>query len=156
MTTLDEVYRKYGETAEAAQLLETELGTMLLLMRGAEEDLFAEPNAKRASDLYSTINRHTLGQILKALNKSQSLDALDSLLSSALRERNRLFHHFYRDHNFRRNSGEGRALMLKDMESIHDTLLNAYKAVMLLSGVDLEALADTPYERHAPTCHVPI
>jgi hypothetical protein len=35
-------------------------------------------------------------------------------------------------HNFRRNSEEGRARMLDDLESIHDTLLHAYKAVMLL------------------------
>ena len=30
MPTLDDVYRKFGEASEAAQLLETELGTMLL------------------------------------------------------------------------------------------------------------------------------
>jgi hypothetical protein len=157
MPTLDEVYRKFGETAEAAQLLETQLGTMLLLIRGAEENLFITPNPERASQLHDTINRHTLGQLSKAFNSTaQSLDELDSLLSVALQERNRLFHHFYRDHNFRRNSDEGRSLMLKDMESIHNTLLSAYKAVMLLSGVDLEALADTPYEPHAPTRHVPI
>jgi hypothetical protein len=31
MTSLDDVYRKFGETAEAAQLLETELGNILLI-----------------------------------------------------------------------------------------------------------------------------
>jgi hypothetical protein len=30
MPTLNEVYRKFGEVAEAAQLLETELGNMLI------------------------------------------------------------------------------------------------------------------------------
>jgi hypothetical protein len=29
MPTLDDVFRKFGETAEAAQLLETELGNLL-------------------------------------------------------------------------------------------------------------------------------
>jgi hypothetical protein len=33
MLTLDDVYSKFGEAAEAAQLLETELGNMLLLVR---------------------------------------------------------------------------------------------------------------------------
>jgi hypothetical protein len=30
MPTLDDIYRKFGEVSEAAQLVETELGTMLL------------------------------------------------------------------------------------------------------------------------------
>jgi hypothetical protein len=30
--------------------------------------------------------------------------------------------------------------MMKDLESIHNTLIEAYKALMLLSGVDLEKL----------------
>lgn len=157
MPTLDEVYRKFGETAEAAQLLETQLGTMLLLNLGEKEDLIAEPDPKRASELYEKINRHTLGRLLKSLNNtSQSLDALDALLSNALQARNHLSHSFYRQHNFRRNSDEGRGLMMKDLDSIHDALLNAYKAVMLLSGVDLDALINSGVEQSFPTRHVKI
>lgn len=156
MPTLDDVYRKFGEAAEAAQLIETELGTLLLLARGVDEGLLDKPNPARASDILDTINRHTLGQLIKNLNTTtQSLDRLDSLLTSAREERNRLFHTFYRGHNFRRNSDEGRALMLSDLESIHDALLRAYKAIMLLSGVDLEALAATG-EHVGPTDHLPI
>jgi hypothetical protein len=47
--TLDDVYRKFGETAEAAQLLETQLGNMLLLSHGAEAGLFTEPNPEIAA-----------------------------------------------------------------------------------------------------------
>jgi hypothetical protein len=43
--TLDDVYRKFGETAEAAQLLETELGTKLLVRRGVAANLLNEPNS---------------------------------------------------------------------------------------------------------------
>jgi hypothetical protein len=155
--TLDDIYRKFGAVAEAAQLLETELGTMLLLSRGAEEGLFFKPNQKIASELYTTINRHTLGQLIKRLNgTSQSLNELESIFLNALQERNRLFHSFYRQHNFRRNSDEGKALMLKDLEAIHDTLLSAYKAVMKLSGVDLDALVESDIEHNAPTRHVKI
>ena len=157
MPNLDDVYRKFGETAEAAQLLETQLGTMLLLVRGAEENLIGEPNPERASDLYDHINRRTLGQLLKGLKSTnQSLEALDALLSNALSERNRLFHSYYRHHNFRRNSDQGRVLMLKDLECIHDVLLRAYKAVMLLDGVDLDALADTAIAHELPTQRLPI
>lgn len=155
LPALNDVYGKFGETAEAAQLLETELATMLLFNRGVTERLHVEPNPERAAELYDTINRHTLGQLLKRLNKTtQSLDALDTLFSNALQERNRLFHSFYRQHNFRRNSDEGRAIMLQDLEAIHDTLLRAYKAVMLLSGIDLDKLAVGEYT--LPTGHVAI
>jgi hypothetical protein len=152
--TLDDVYRKFGETAEAAQLLETQLGTMLLLNRGAENGLIAKPDSERTAELYDSINRHTLGQLIKGLKgTAETLDSVDSLLSKALRERNRLFHEFYRHHNFRRNSDDGRAVMLKDIESIHDTLLRAYKAVMLLNGVDLDAFVDTTADHKLPTRH---
>jgi hypothetical protein len=154
---LDAVYRKFGEVAEAAQLLETELGNLLLLNRGAEQELIASPNLEVASVLLDAINRHTLGQLIKGLNATtQTLNALEPLLADALRERNRLFHSFYRHHNFRRNSDEGRRLMLKDLELIHDTVLRAYKAVMLLSGVGVDALVASGIEPDAATHHVRI
>jgi hypothetical protein len=130
--TLDEVYQKFGFTAEAAQLLETELGNVLLLSAGVEHGWFIEPDGKFATELHDAINRSTLGQLFKRLEKSPlSLSDLETLFSSALRERNRLFHHFYRQHNFRRNSEEGRAIMWIDLNSIHETLHRAYKAVMM-------------------------
>jgi len=80
------------------------------------------------------------------------MEHLVAVLERALAERNRLSHAFYREHNFRRNSDEGRTLMMKDLESIHDTLLDAYKAVMLLSGIDLDKITIASQ----PTNHVPI
>ena len=155
--TLDGVYRKFGEAAEAAQLLETELGTTLLIDRGVEAELLITPDPEIGSDILDKINRHTLGELIKRVSRPpQSLDAFELHLKNALRERNRLFHSFYRQHNFRRNSDEGRSIMLNDLESIHDTLLSAYKAVMLLSGVDLDGLANSGIEHDAPTGHVKI
>jgi hypothetical protein len=154
---LNAVYRKFGEVAEAAQLLETELGNLLLLNRAAEQDLIANPNLEVASAILDAINRHTLGQLIRGLNAAtQTLNALEPILVDALRERNRLFHSFYRNHNFRRNSDEGRQLMLKDLELIHGTVLRAYKAVMLLSGVDLDALVASDLESDAPARHLSI
>ena len=153
MPTLGDVYRKFGETAEAAQLIETELGTMLLQFRCEDEGLVENKDPARASDILGCINRHTLGQLLKSLNNhTQSLDVLNDVLSKGLQERNRLFHSFYRNHNFRRNSDEGRAAMLEDLEAIHSALLDAYKAVLALNGVDLDALAGMKL----PTRHLPI
>jgi hypothetical protein len=153
MPTLDDVYRKFGEAAEAAQLLETELGSMLMMARSIDEGLLEKENPARAADILDSVNRHTLGQLLKSLNNhTQSLDALDALLVKARDERNRLSHSFYREHNFRRNSDEGRALMLADLETIHSALLDAYKAVLTLNGVDLDEMAKMQF----PTRHLPI
>jgi hypothetical protein len=151
--TLDDVYRKFGDVAEAAQLLETGLGTLLLMIRATQSDLFGEPNPAHAAAILANINRHTLGQLLRGLRqRTRSLDSLEELFWNALEERNRLFHSFYRQHNFRRNSDDGRALMLEDLEVIHNTILEAYKALLVLEGADLEALASEPL----PTRHLPI
>jgi hypothetical protein len=153
MSKLDDVYWKFGFVAEAAQLLETELGNELIKHGVVEENLVNQPNLNRAADLFRLIDKHTLGQlIIKLKAKNQSIANLEDVLAKALEERNRLFHSFYRQHNFRRNSDEGRRRMLDDLESIHKTQLEAYKAVMLLSGVDLDKLSAT----ELPTKHLPI
>ena len=152
MPSLDDVYQKFGEVAEAAQLLETELGTMLLTLRAGEEGLFSQPDPTPA-DLLQAINRHTLGQLLKGLKgKAQSLEILEQLLWDALKARNSLLHSFYRKHNFRRNSDEGRKVMMSNLESLHHTLFTAYKALLKLSGIDL----DVAFGHRAPTRHLPI
>jgi hypothetical protein len=144
---------KLGETTEAAQLLETELGNTLMMARCIDEGLLETSNPARAAEILDSVNRHTLGQLLKKINNhTQSLDALDALLVKARDERNRLSHSFFREHNFRRNSGEGREVMLQDLEAIHSVLLDAYKAVMLLNGIDLDSVNET----ELPTRHVAI
>jgi hypothetical protein len=154
MPTLDDVYQKFGFVAEAAQLLETELGNLLLLHVGVEEKLISTPNPTRAAELYQKIDRHTLGQLITKLKaKDKGIAKLEAELGTALDERNRLFHSFYRQHNFRRNSDEGRQLMLDDLESMHKTLLDAYKTVMLLQGVDLDGMSVG--EAEALTQHLP-
>jgi len=123
--TLDDVYRKFGEVSEAAQLLETELGTLLLWRHVIEEDLLGK-DGKRATEIMQRINRQTLGTLIKnAKGESQPVEGIAELLERALRERNRLSHSFYRRHNFRRNSGEGRAVMMQDLDAIHAVILEA-------------------------------
>ncbi len=77
---------------------------------------------------------------------------MEGLLLNALKERNRLVHSFYREHNFRRNSEDGCQQMFDDLENIHGVLLEAYKSVMLLFGIDLDKIE--PQE--LPTDHVPL
>jgi hypothetical protein len=150
--TVDDVYRTFGETYEAAQILETEFGNLLFESKVIEKKLLENPNKEQASILLDNINRKTLGQLLKNLkNSTASISELETLLSRALTERNRLAHSYYREHNLRINSEKGRSLMIKDLESIHKVILDAYKAVMLLSGYDLDKIViDSIPTRHLP------
>jgi len=108
MATLSDVYEKFGEVAEAAQLLETELGTMLLTHACLDADLIENPNSEKATDIYEKINKHTLGRLVAVLNKKDKAPAVpDLVLEKAIEARNFLSHSFYRHHNFRRNSSEG-------------------------------------------------
>lgn len=151
MPTLDEVYRKYGEASEAAQLVEIELGNLLLFHGIVAENLVEEPNPTRAAELFRKANRATLGQLIQRVRDSTLVAAeLEVLLARVLKERNRLAHSFYRQHNFRRNSEEGRAAMIADLEEIHAVLLAGYRAVLMLSGIDLDRLTINEF----PTDHM--
>ena len=146
MPSLDDVYRKFGEVSEAAQLVETELGTLLLFPAAVAEGVITptlQPDRECATELLRRINRQTFGQLLKNIQRhTQALDQLEPLLSAALEERNRLSHHFYRQHNLHRNTDAGRALMLDDLEAIHSTMMKALKALHLLDGIDLDAITE--------------
>lgn len=153
LPTLDDVYRKFGETSEAAQLLETELGTLLLWEKAQEESLLGE-DGERATEIMNGINRQTLGALIRNAKGGQTLGEIEALLERALSERNLLSHSFYRKHNFRKFSEEGRAVMMRDLEDIHAIILEAYKALMLLAGTDLDELAKQEFR--PPTGHLPI
>ena len=151
MSILDDVYRKFGETAEAAQLLETQLGNLLLFIEGAEENLFDQQNKELAQRIVNKINKSTLGSLLKKIEEKMGGVAATSILENALNERNRLSHSFYREHNFRRNSPDGCKIMLQDLEKIHEIILEAYVFSLALSGTDIESL-----ELPLPKNHVQI
>lgn len=155
MATLDEVYMKFGEVSEAAQLLETKLGNMLLVNDCIDAGLLEQPNPNRATEIYKRINKKTLGVMITDLHKSgDSIKHLEQLLKDANDSRNRLAHSFYVQHNFRRNSDLGRDVMLQDLEAIHEVLLEASKAVWLLSGVDFEKLVAEHGDNPLPTDHL--
>ena len=153
MPSLADVHRKFGEAAETAQLLETELGNILLAIEGNDSGLFLGDRQEEASEILRRINKSTLGQLLKNLQrKGRSFAHTADLFARALAERNRLSHSFFRTHNYRRNSSEGRRIMLEDLESIDGTLLEAYKAALAISGIDLDSL-QLPV---LPTKHLPL
>ena len=157
MATLDDVYRKYGEVSEAAQLLETQLGSLLLSHKCIEAGLLEGPDPDKATVIYKQITKQTLGRLIQCIDTITDTDVeLDDLLGDALAARNRLAHSFFLQHNFRRNSDDGRDVMLRDLELTHDILLAAYEAVLLFSGVELETLVAEHGDVALPTGRLPI
>ncbi len=140
MTSLSDVYEKFGEVAEAAQLLETELGTMLLAHECLDADLIQTPDTVKANEIFRRVNKHTLGRLISLLNAKQAAPKVSSsVIEKALDARNFLSHSFYRYHNFRRNSPEGRAIMLEDLRRLHNEILQAYLELLASSGGDVDA-----------------
>lgn len=155
MPSIDDVYRAFGYAAEAAQLLETELGTLLFSIKCEDLGLLGGDRGIEARPILDAINRSTLGALLKKIHtETDDLAHVAEELARALAERNRLSHHFYRQHNNRRNSEEGRAVMVADLEKIHATIFTAYKLVLKIGGTDLDALDHDSLE--LPTKHLKI
>ena len=142
MPSLVDVYAKFGEVAEAAQLLETQLGNLVLEVAIGSHDREIIDARAFSRALFEDVDRRTLGQLIKVLRKSKQFEhTLEAELAAALTDRNRLTHSFFRDHNFRRNSEDGCAIMLRELETIHARVLHAYVEVLRLSGIDLAAAA---------------
>jgi hypothetical protein len=84
MTSLDDVYLKFGETAEAAQLLETELGNILLLIEGSEKGLLEKKDKELARTILKKIERSTLGRLLKSVEKKiGGFEAVENIFERA-------------------------------------------------------------------------
>lgn len=136
MATRDELYAKFGVTAEAAQLFERELGTMLLCARALEHGWHVKADPNSARKLLDDIDRSTLGRLLGSLKDCVSLDdRLTERFASALQARNRLFHGFYESHNSKIQHDEGRDAMIADLEALHDELFNAWQVASTMNAM---------------------
>lgn len=129
MASREEVYQKFGIAAEAAQLLETELSTLLLGFRGLESDWhITGPDREAGLKAVAEIDGHTLGAMLKKLKGVVEIDDfLAEKLTSALKDRNRLIHGFYEKHNFKIDTDEGRDIMMADLDKLHTNLFEAWQ-----------------------------
>ena len=135
MATRDELYAKFGITAEAAQLLEVELGSLLLCAHAIEQGWRFKADTEKARKLLRDIDRSTLGHLLGSLKKCVGLDdGLADRFASALQTRNRLFHRFYESHNFKIQTDAGRDAMMADLEAIHVELFNAWQVASSMTA----------------------
>ena len=136
MATRDELYAKFGITAEAAQLFETELGTLLLCARGLESGWHVVPDGESGRDLLRDIGKSTLGGLLSKLRRHVEFDdSLSTRFASALSARNRLNHGFYERHNFKIQTDDGRDEMVADLEALHDEFFVAWQLVSAMTSL---------------------
>lgn len=136
-----ELYAKFGLAAEAAQLFETELGTLLLALRGLEKNWHVTPDREAAQQVLDGIDRSTVGKLLKDLQRHIAIDGnLETLFYSALNARNRLMHGFFEKHNFKIQSEAGRTEMIDDLDDLHGEVFSAWQSASILSGTFTAAM----------------
>ena len=81
MATRDQLYAKFGITAEAAQLFETVLGTIVLIAKGRNNDWFVDTDPVAAATILKRVERSTLGGILNGLlSKEHQLSSEDLVM----------------------------------------------------------------------------
>ena len=97
-----ELYAKFGIAAEAAQLFETELGTLLLGFRGSEKNWHIEPDGAAARVVVDKIDRSTLGKHLDDLRNYINFEGgVEDVFFSGLAARNQLAHGYFERHGLR-------------------------------------------------------
>ena len=141
MATREELYAKFGITAEAGQLFETELGTLILCSQALEHGWHVAPDGEKARAALDEIDRSTLGRLLHTLESRVHLEGdLEEKFASALKARNRLSHGFYERHNFKIQTDEGRDAMMVDLEALHQELFQAWRIASAMTSLVSEIM----------------
>ena len=143
LATRDELYRKFGLAAEAAQLFETELSSLLLGAKGLENGWHIEPDPESTRKTLNQIDRHTLGKLLSELRLIVDFeDNLADRYVSALNARNRLTHGFFERHNFKIQTDDGRDEMIVDLETLHQELFIAWQITSTITKAMVEIISE--------------
>jgi len=134
---LSQLYYEFGRTAELAQTMEVEAGTLVLvyssIILGRTE--ITDEHRKFFQALNQDISKRTLGNLLHAIRETgQISDDIITALSNSLDKRNYLVHHFFPAHNFAIYSVEGRATMIAELKEIQECFVMARAMLSAMSG----------------------
>ncbi|HUA68338.1 MAG TPA: hypothetical protein VMA13_07295, partial [Candidatus Saccharimonadales bacterium] len=114
---------------------------------GLENRFWDKSKCLEATQALQEINESTLGRVLQRVKeKSQVSAELETALREGLKIRNRLFHSFYRDHDMRIQTDEGRDLMMADLEDMHQKLFHAYQLAGAMSSLALRIVLEMKAE----------
>lgn len=149
MVDRGELYAKYGIAAEAAQLFETEMGTLLLGLQGLENDWQVLPDGAAAREVLDKIDRSTLGRLLNDLKRYITIEGdLEEVFASALNARNQLMHGFFERHNFRIQTEDGRKMMIADLDRLHGECFEAWRTAAKLTTIITTVLRHIAESKH--------
>jgi hypothetical protein len=113
--TEHEVFRDFGFAAFGAQMLESELITVLLTAEREGTATF-QKKADIESELF--LSQKTLGALIKELKKVGLDEHTAEMLEDALKARNFLMHQFFTWHSGDFVTTEGRGRMLKELQQL--------------------------------------
>ena len=137
MASRNDVNLKFGMAAEAAQSLETSLGTALLGLEGLRRGWPARPQPEEARAALERVEKSTLGTLLKSMQELVPFedDRLASLFLSALKTRNKLMHGFYERYNSKIHTKKGRDMMIAHLDLMHRELFRASQMARAIAAL---------------------
>ncbi|MGR3370269.1 MAG: hypothetical protein ACU0CC_01180 [Sagittula sp.] len=143
-----ELYEKFGVTAEAAQLFETAIGTIVLAARGHNRGWFQKTDPDAAAATMAEIDALTLGRSLGELDKELKIGdgTVLAIFRRGLKSRNLLFHGFFERHNFKIQTSVGRDEMMSDLEDLHEDLFSCWQLA--------EAVSTSLFQEHVTEQHI--
>ena len=126
--TRDDVYREYGKAAQLAQLIETELGTLLFAHEGIQQRAYVLESWEAGRGVLAAIDKHTLGKSLHDIkDRYNLLGDIEPVFDTALVARNYLAHDFFRKHGVEISSEPGCEAMVADLQRLQAELQVAYR-----------------------------
>ncbi|CAK1768910.1 conserved hypothetical protein [Vibrio crassostreae] len=134
---MNEVYKKFGEASELAQLLEHELGTLLIRILDVTPK-FVTTQPEMAWMLLDDVYTPALRRFIRQQKGQHQEEQVMQALNEAFKALHGLHHGFFRTYH-----GCSETEMLEALETVVMSLWQGYRSVMLLSGVDVDELVNT-------------
>jgi hypothetical protein len=129
MATVEQVYHDAGRALEAASLLETELGTCLLVIDALETGSFVNPDADAYQRLLEAIASNTLGRSIRTIKDKLAItENVDGMFQDALEARNFLSHRFFPHYGMKIHDHYGPDEMVAHIDRLWDAIWPAYTA----------------------------
>ncbi|WP_071287728.1 hypothetical protein [Mycolicibacterium llatzerense] len=117
-----EVYARFGLTAFKAQVFDHALVNLLTVAGSIDGGMSSE----QVDECFERLFRKTAGGLVTEVSNQSWLDPEDlQICRTAVSERNRLIHRFFRDHAENFMTSRGQQVMLDDLGAIADLIQRA-------------------------------
>ena len=117
-----EVFARFGRAAYKAQVFDHALVNLLTVAGTIDNQMPSNEIEECAADLF----KKTAGALVKDVSRQSRLEVQDlEMCQTAVAERNRLIHRFFREHAENFMCSRGQQLMLDDLDDIADLIQKA-------------------------------